>query len=88
MLSEVVNFNTSGEIWESFKRTFAMRCKAKAMQYKRLPQIQNKGNHSMKKYFNKMKSYADLLASFGHIMLEDNIVKRVLTGLLPDLIHS
>ena len=81
VLVNMVGFETSSEIWDSLEKSFASQSPARIMQYKLQLQTLKKGSLTMREYLTKMKSYADVLASAGHKLTEDDQILHILSGL-------
>ncbi|KAK6120608.1 hypothetical protein DH2020_045641 [Rehmannia glutinosa] len=84
ILITTVGLNTSKEIWDCLKTTFANQNQAKVMQYRLHLQTLKKGNLQMKDYLNKIKSCCDLLGSAGEPVSQKDQVMYVLSGLGPE----
>ncbi|PON92317.1 hypothetical protein TorRG33x02_119460, partial [Trema orientale] len=84
ILAQMVDCNNAAEVWGALERIFSSQSKAKIMQYKLWIQSLKKGGLSMREYLVKMKTYANILASVGHIVTEEDQILYILIGLSSD----
>ncbi|KZV28357.1 hypothetical protein F511_11183 [Dorcoceras hygrometricum] len=78
--AQMIGCVSSTQLWSRVTHLFAMRSKAKVMQYKLHIQTLKKGSLSMKDYLGKMKHYMDVLAACGHPLSDDDQVLYILAG--------
>ncbi|PON41419.1 hypothetical protein TorRG33x02_338080 [Trema orientale] len=79
--AQTVGYHTASDVWQAVGTIFGSQSKAKIMQYKLQLQTLKKGGMSMREYLLKMKSAADVLASAGHVVSEEDQILYVLARL-------
>ncbi|KAL9426374.1 hypothetical protein AB3S75_033203 [Citrus x aurantiifolia] len=81
VLSIVVQYTTSFEVWNALETLFASQSKARILQLKMQLQTTKKNAMTMSDYVNKMKNLADSLAMAGKYVTEDDLISYILAGL-------
>ena len=81
VLSIVVRYTTSFEVWNALETLFASQSKARILQLKMQLQTTKKNAMTMSDYVNKMKNLVDSLAMAGKYVTEDDLISYILAGL-------
>ena len=81
ILPQMVGCNIATDIWRTLNKVFAIRCKAKIMQYKLQIQSLKKSSLTMREYLLKMKMYYDTTTSIRHQILEEDQILYIFAGL-------
>ncbi|KAJ0962599.1 hypothetical protein J5N97_027721 [Dioscorea zingiberensis] len=81
VLSQVLFFSTSYEVWQALERMFSSRSKARIMQIRLQLSTRQKKDMSVADYFNKVKQLADTLAAIGRPLEDEEIITYLLAGL-------
>jgi hypothetical protein len=76
--------SSAGEAWTMLSNSFSAQSVARLQQIKRQLQRTKKLDLSAATYFNKMRGLADLLASIGKPLEEEELVGYILDGLDSD----
>uniref|UniRef100_A0A0E0DCG4 Retrotransposon gag domain-containing protein n=1 Tax=Oryza meridionalis TaxID=40149 RepID=A0A0E0DCG4_9ORYZ len=72
---------TSKEVWQALERMYASQSRARVINTRLALATTQKGNLSVAQYVNKMKGYADEMASAGRRLDDEELVSYILAGL-------
>ena len=81
ILAQVVALPTAAAIWESIEGMFASQSRARVINTRMALANAQKGSSSIAKYFTKMKTLADDMASTGKKLEDEEIASYILSGL-------
>lgn len=81
MMGHILHCRTAPEIWHVLARTFAMKSKARLLQFQGLLQSTKKGSDSIDEYILKMKDFVDSLAAAGEPISEERLCLYIMGGL-------
>ncbi|KAH9669936.1 retrovirus-related pol polyprotein from transposon RE1 [Citrus sinensis] len=81
ILSSVLSYDTSFDVWRSIEKQFGVQSEAKIMQVRYEMNILRKDSMNVEEYCAKMKLLANKLACAGDVITEKDLLIRVLNGL-------
>ncbi|KAL9413756.1 hypothetical protein AB3S75_042279 [Citrus x aurantiifolia] len=81
ILSSVLTYDTSFDVWKSIEKQFGVQYEAKIMQLRYEMNILRKDSMNIEEYCAKMKLLANKLACAGDIITEKDLLMRILNGL-------
>ncbi|KAL9438517.1 hypothetical protein AB3S75_024229 [Citrus x aurantiifolia] len=81
ILSSVLSYDTSFDVWRSIEKQFGVQSEAKIMQLRYEMNILRKDSMNVEEYCAKMKLLANKLACAGDVITEKDLLMRVLNGL-------
>ncbi|KAK9179785.1 hypothetical protein WN943_028990 [Citrus x changshan-huyou] len=81
ILSSVLSYDTSFDVWRSIEKQFGVQSEAKIMQLRYEMNILRKDSMNVEEYCAKMKLLANKLACAGDVITENDLLMRVLNGL-------
>ena len=84
LIPTLVGRSSSRDVWLTLEKMFSSQSRARIMQTRYHLATLKKGNLSIPDYFQKAKSYADLLASIGQPIHENDLITQILAGLPSD----
>lgn len=77
----MASLTTSVEVWAAIERTYTDQSRARAINVRLALATTVKGNMNAVEYVNKMRGYADEMASAGKTLDDEEIVSYILVGL-------
>uniref|UniRef100_A0A2N9GNC7 Retrotransposon Copia-like N-terminal domain-containing protein n=1 Tax=Fagus sylvatica TaxID=28930 RepID=A0A2N9GNC7_FAGSY len=84
LVPSLVGRSSSRDVWLTLEKMFSSQSRAQIMQTRYHLATLKKGNMSIPDYFQKAKSYADLLASIGQPIHDNDLITQILAGLPSD----
>jgi uncharacterized membrane protein YgcG len=84
LVPSLVGRSSSHDVWLTLEKMFSSQSRARVMQTRYHLATLKKGNMSIPDYFQKAKSYADLLASIGQPIHDNDLITQILAGLPSD----
>nr|TKR65777.1 hypothetical protein D5086_0000318010 [Populus alba] len=81
VLTQIISYSTSRDVWLTLERNFSSLSRAKAIQVRTQLTTIHKGSLSANAYFLSIKRLADELAFAGQPLTADDIITYVLAGL-------
>ncbi|KAH9726030.1 retrovirus-related pol polyprotein from transposon RE1 [Citrus sinensis] len=81
ILSSILSYDTSFDVWKSIEKQFGVQSEAKIMQLRYEMNILRKDSMNIEEYCAKMKLLANKLACAGDIITEKDLLMRILNGL-------
>ena len=81
VLTQIISYSTSRDVWLALERNFSSLSRAKAVQVRTQLATIRKGSLSANAYFLSIKRLADELALVGQPLTADDIITYVLAGL-------
>uniref|UniRef100_A0A2N9F1U5 Reverse transcriptase Ty1/copia-type domain-containing protein n=1 Tax=Fagus sylvatica TaxID=28930 RepID=A0A2N9F1U5_FAGSY len=84
LVPSLVGRSSSRDVWLTLEKMFSSQSRARVMQTRYHLATLKKGNMSIPDYFQKAKSYADLLASIGQPLHDNDLITQILAGLPSD----
>uniref|UniRef100_A0A2N9GEP2 Reverse transcriptase Ty1/copia-type domain-containing protein n=1 Tax=Fagus sylvatica TaxID=28930 RepID=A0A2N9GEP2_FAGSY len=84
LVPSLVGRSSSHDVWLTLEKMFSSQSRARVMQTRYHLATLKKGNMSIPDYFQKEKSYADLLASIGQPIHDNDLITQILAGLPSD----
>uniref|UniRef100_A0A2N9HK34 Integrase catalytic domain-containing protein n=1 Tax=Fagus sylvatica TaxID=28930 RepID=A0A2N9HK34_FAGSY len=84
LVPSLVGRSSSRDVWLTLEKMFSSQSRARVMQTRYHLAMLKKGNMSIPDYFQKAKSYADLLASIGQPLHDNDLITQILAGLPSD----
>lgn len=81
VLAQVVNYNTSHDVWRALDENFSSRSRAKTVQIRTQLATATKGNKIAIEYFLYIKKLTDELAIAGQPMTCEDVITYILAGL-------
>uniref|UniRef100_A0A2N9ETF7 Reverse transcriptase Ty1/copia-type domain-containing protein n=1 Tax=Fagus sylvatica TaxID=28930 RepID=A0A2N9ETF7_FAGSY len=84
LIPTLVGRSSSRDVWLTLEKMFSSQSRARIMQTRYHLATLKKGNLSIPNYFQKAKSYADLLASIGQPIHDNDLITQILAGLPSD----
>lgn len=83
LISQVIGYSTSSEVWNALERMYSSQSRARIMQvHYQLATLKKEGS-SVTEYFQKFKALADTLAAAGQPLNDFELVSFLLAGLGP-----
>jgi hypothetical protein len=84
LVPSLVGRSSSHDVWLTLEKMFSSQSRARIMQTRYHLATLKKGNMSIPNYFQKAKSYANLLASIGQLINDNDLITQILAGLPSD----
>ena len=81
MMTQIMSFNTTHEIWESLRCSFTFASQARIMELCLHLHTIRKGGLSMLDYMLRIRNNCDNLTAVGEIVLEQDHIMEILGGL-------
>ena len=84
ILGQMTRLTSARQVWEALHGMFGSQNRARVMQVRyQLSNLKKKGLGAAV-YFNKMKGFADTMASIGHPLSDEEVLGYILAGLGPE----
>jgi hypothetical protein len=84
VLGHVATYTTSAVVWKELTAMFTSQSRAHTIQLRTRMATMRKGGRTVAIYYNKMKGFADEMATVGKSLEDDDFVSYVLGGLDHD----
>jgi hypothetical protein len=81
LISQVIGYSTSSEVWNALERMYSSQSRARIMQVHYQLATLKKGGSSVTEYFQKFKALADTLAAADQPLNDFELVSFLLAGL-------
>ena len=81
---QMIGCKTAAALWKAVNAMFSAKSRASVRHVRRQLQSLRKADLSAAEYMHKMKALADVMATAGHPIDDDELVDYILTGLGPD----